>query len=278
MLIGIYHKPPNVLFTKIMPKKIPPVMGYPVRDELIHYSDDLERSNSEADARGYEIDTLNEANKRLLPILAGVIDRINEGVCASKKQLQVIAEGFHDLPLPSFNDSDVDNCLDKATVVHLSLLINSFRLDCENCLNENCEMREPPVSQHKSLEGLLSVRAECSLQNANLRTLGDLSQYSAEELLKFTNFGQKSLREVKDLLAEHGLKLKDEVEEFASDMKPLIDLLSHQVRSYLRDSGIRSLEQLLRTPDKDFQDLRIPRNGLRAIKSALDRLGLEKTN
>lgn len=40
-----------------------------------------------------------------------------------------------------------------------------------------------------------------------IRTLRDLVQYSEVEILKTKNFGRKSLKEVKEVLAEHGLRL-----------------------------------------------------------------------
>jgi len=48
----------------------------------------------------------------------------------------------------------------------------------------------------------LSVRAYNCLKRANVHTLSDLLQYSAEDLLEFKNFGQKSADEVCDSLKE----------------------------------------------------------------------------
>jgi DNA-directed RNA polymerase subunit alpha len=42
----------------------------------------------------------------------------------------------------------------------------------------------------------LSVRAYNCLKRANVHTLSDLLQYSADDLLEFKNFGQKSADEV----------------------------------------------------------------------------------
>ena len=42
----------------------------------------------------------------------------------------------------------------------------------------------------------LSVRAYNCLKRANIHTLSDLLQYSADDLLEFKNFGQKSADEV----------------------------------------------------------------------------------
>jgi DNA-directed RNA polymerase subunit alpha len=53
----------------------------------------------------------------------------------------------------------------------------------------------------------LSVRAENCLQAANIKYIGDLVLKSEAEMLKTKNFGRKSLKEIKELLAEMGLTL-----------------------------------------------------------------------
>lgn len=59
----------------------------------------------------------------------------------------------------------------------------------------------------------LSVRAQNCLNNASIGTLGELVGYSEAEMLKFRNFGQKSLNEIKDKIAELGLHLDYPVKE-----------------------------------------------------------------
>ncbi len=51
----------------------------------------------------------------------------------------------------------------------------------------------------------LSVRAYNCLKAAKINTLSDLVQFETHELLKFRNFGKKSLVEIEDLLKEKGL-------------------------------------------------------------------------
>jgi len=53
----------------------------------------------------------------------------------------------------------------------------------------------------------LSVRAANCLNNANITTVGQLAQKSEAEMLKYRNFGKKSLNEIKAKLAELGLTL-----------------------------------------------------------------------
>src|SRR4051812_22995400 len=53
----------------------------------------------------------------------------------------------------------------------------------------------------------LSVRAANCLNNANITTVGQLAQKSEGEMLKYRNFGKKSLNEIKDKLSQLGLSL-----------------------------------------------------------------------
>ncbi len=62
-----------------------------------------------------------------------------------------------------------------------------------------------------SLEDLeLSARSLNCLKKANIKTVRELVSFSTEELMKFKNFGAKSLTEVREKLAEYKLSLKGE--------------------------------------------------------------------
>jgi DNA-directed RNA polymerase subunit alpha len=53
----------------------------------------------------------------------------------------------------------------------------------------------------------LSVRSSNCLRNANIRTIGDLTRKTEEEITKTRNFGKKSLQEIRDKLRARGLDL-----------------------------------------------------------------------
>jgi DNA-directed RNA polymerase subunit alpha len=53
----------------------------------------------------------------------------------------------------------------------------------------------------------LSVRAANCLNNANITTVGQLAMKTEQEMLKYRNFGKKSLNEIKEKLASLGLLL-----------------------------------------------------------------------
>ena len=58
----------------------------------------------------------------------------------------------------------------------------------------------------RSVEELeLSVRSSNCLRAAEIKSIGDLVQKSEGEMLKFRNFGRKSLKEIQDILGEMGL-------------------------------------------------------------------------
>src|SRR5277367_1681097 len=79
------------------------------------------------------------------------------------------------------------------------------------------EESQPQVSQENSkLKKLLnmsvneielSVRAANCLNNANITTVGQLAMKTEAEMLKYRNFGKKSLNEIKDKLQNLGLSL-----------------------------------------------------------------------
>ncbi|MCK5528264.1 MAG: DNA-directed RNA polymerase subunit alpha [Kiritimatiellae bacterium] len=53
----------------------------------------------------------------------------------------------------------------------------------------------------------LSVRAANCLNNANITTVGELAQKTEGDMLKYRNFGKKSLNEIRDKLVDLGLGL-----------------------------------------------------------------------
>jgi DNA-directed RNA polymerase subunit alpha len=63
----------------------------------------------------------------------------------------------------------------------------------------------------------LSVRSRNCLQKMGIRTLGDLTRTSEQELLASKNFGETSLVEIRDMLTSKGLELG----QFASEPKPV---------------------------------------------------------
>jgi DNA-directed RNA polymerase subunit alpha len=56
------------------------------------------------------------------------------------------------------------------------------------------------------------------LNNANITTVGQLAQKTEAEMLKYRNFGKKSLNEIKDKLLQLGLGLGQKFDPGLVDM------------------------------------------------------------
>jgi len=91
---------------------------------------------------------------------------------------------------------------------HLIIFIN-FEEEDELPLPEE---EEPEQQVNENLfrpvdELELSVRSSNCLQNAGIKLIGELVQRTEAEMLKTKNFGRKSLKEIRDILAEMDLQL-----------------------------------------------------------------------
>jgi DNA-directed RNA polymerase subunit alpha len=64
----------------------------------------------------------------------------------------------------------------------------------------------------------LSVRAHNCLKAANIKTIGDLVRREESEMLKFRNFGRKSLQELMEVLDERGLKFGMDVDKYVENV------------------------------------------------------------
>ena len=69
----------------------------------------------------------------------------------------------------------------------------------------------------KLVEMNLSVRALNCLKAAGVETLGDLVQFNKTDLLKFRNFGKKSLTELDDLLEQMNLQFGTDISKYKLD-------------------------------------------------------------
>ena len=91
---------------------------------------------------------------------------------------------------------------------HLQIFIN-FEEEPEAQLIERDDERDKIKDLlSRSVDELeLSVRSSNCLKNANIKTIGDLVVKSEAEMLKYRNFGRKSLNEIKEIISEMGLGL-----------------------------------------------------------------------
>ncbi|MEI8279105.1 MAG: DNA-directed RNA polymerase subunit alpha [Bacteroidota bacterium] len=77
---------------------------------------------------------------------------------------------------------------------------------------ETLQLRKVLNTPLEDLE--LSVRAFNCLKAAKINSLSELVQYTQEELMKFRNFGQKSLSEIEQVLHERGLHFGMDIAKF----------------------------------------------------------------
>ena len=104
---------------------------------------------------------------------------------------------------------------------HLDIFVNYGELPQEDEEEEEedkefLDMIRKPISE---LE--LSVRSANCLEAANIKTIGDLIQKTEAQMLKYKNFGKKSLAEISAILTTMGLALGMNIEERKKKKKPV---------------------------------------------------------
>ena len=107
-----------------------------------------------------------------------------------------------------------DDALTQASAIlahHLDVFVGYDKDAVE--FEEAADKQDEEQSKKKKLLAMsvneieLSVRAANCLNNANITTVGQLAMKSEQEMLKYRNFGKKSLNEIKDKLTALGLSL-----------------------------------------------------------------------
>jgi len=104
----------------------------------------------------------------------------------------------------------------------LSIFIN-FQEGAEPAPEATVSEEQQKLNENlwKSVDDLeLSVRSANCLQNANIRYIGELVQKTESDMLKTKNFGRKSLKEIKEILAGMGLSLGMKLEGWPGDGPP----------------------------------------------------------
>lgn len=127
----------------------------------------------------------------------------------------------------------------------------------------------------------LSVRSRNCLAKMNIFTLGDLLRITEQEMLSYKNFGETSLKEVKEMLAARGLRLGmyregEERTLSRADQKVLsepIDKLelSPKAGKVLEDLGVSRLGDLAQYTDLDLY--KAPGSGQSVVQELSTALG-----
>ena len=92
---------------------------------------------------------------------------------------------------------------------------DAANLENEEFDEEVLHMRQLPKTRLVDMN--LSVRALNCLKAADVETLGDLVQFNKNDLLKFRNFGKKSLTELDDLLESLNLSFGTDISKYKLD-------------------------------------------------------------
>jgi DNA-directed RNA polymerase subunit alpha len=140
----------------------------------------------------------------------------------------------------------------------------------------------------------LSVRSRNCLKKMNIRTLGDLTRVSEQQLLSSKNFGETSLGEIKEILSTKSLRLGQALEEGshferrfhapqalseqeqATLAKPVSELnLSVRARKCMNRLGINTLGELVhRTADELLESKNFGMTSLNEVREKLRQYGL----
>ncbi|HME88492.1 MAG TPA: DNA-directed RNA polymerase subunit alpha [Chthoniobacterales bacterium] len=199
------------------------VAGYEVLNpkQLICTLDKKHKFDAELEVRVGRGFATGEENKRLdQPIGLIPIDSIFSPVTRVKYAVENTRVGqrtdYDKLILEVWTDGRLtpDDALLQASAIlrhHLDVFVNfneeviEFDETPAGVSEENMKLKKLLNMSVNEIE--LSVRAANCLNNANITTVGQLAQKTESEMLKYRNFGKKSLNEIKDKLQQLGLSL-----------------------------------------------------------------------
>ena len=165
--------------------------------------------------RGY---VPSEVNERYVDIIGTIpLDAIFSPVKKVKYSVvptRVVQRNDYDkLELEIWTDGTIkpDDALAEAAKIakdHFSVFINfdENNLGSDDDFDEDDErIRQILNTPVEELE--LSVRSSNCLKNANIKTIGELTRKTEDDIAKTRNFGKKSLQEIKEKLKEWNLSL-----------------------------------------------------------------------
>ena len=141
--------------------------------------------------------------------------RVGQRTDYEKLTLEVVTDG-------TIHPEDAVKEASRILIQHLMLITDeNITFDSEKDREDNI-VDEHILHMRKllktSLEDLdLSVRAYNCLKAAKINSLGEMVKYDTHELLKFRNFGKKSLVEIEELLTEKGLTFGMDLSKYKLD-------------------------------------------------------------
>jgi DNA-directed RNA polymerase subunit alpha len=159
----------------------------------------------------------------------------------------------------------------------------------EQSFSKFSQVLEIPVTDFE-----LSVRSRNCLKKMNIKTLGDLTRVTEQQLLSSKNFGETSLTEIKEMMGAKGLRLGQSLEEGAQNEmryrpqqplseqeqavlnKPVSEMnLSVRARKCMNRLGINTLGDLIqRTADELLESKNFGQTSLAEVREKLGQYGL----
>ncbi|MCC5833654.1 MAG: DNA-directed RNA polymerase subunit alpha [Opitutales bacterium] len=196
-------------------------------DQVICHLDSEQRFQAELEirvGRGYVAGENNKDPEQSIGVIA--IDSLYSPVRLVKYAIENTRVGqmtdYDKLILEIWTDgrSNPDDCLKQSAAI-LKHHLDVFDKVSEESIEFDSEQTEVSEEQNKLRKLLnmsvneieLSVRAANCLNNANITTVGELAMKSEQEMLKYRNFGKKSLNEIKAKLEQLGLSLGMKIDE-----------------------------------------------------------------
>ena len=190
-------------------------------NQIICTLDKKQKFEAEFDVRvGRGFFTGDENKRPDMPIGVIPIDSIFSPVIRVKYSVENTRVGqrtdYDKLILEVWTDGRItpDEALLQASAIlrhHLDVFVNyddtqiEFDETPEEVSQENTRLKKLLNMSVNEIE--LSVRAANCLNNANITTVGQLAMKTEAEMLKYRNFGKKSLNEIKEKLQQLGLSL-----------------------------------------------------------------------
>jgi len=163
-----------------------------------------------------------------------------------------------------------------------------FSDDASRVADRSSQVLLRPISDFE-----LSVRSRNVLQKMNIKSIGDLTRVTEQELLSSKNFGETSLVEIRDVLATMGLQIgqfaheRSEAEPIdTSSMppdaqvlldRPVSDLnLSVRARKCMVRLGLNTLGELIRKTGDDLLECKnFGVTSLNEVREKLQTMGLK---
>ena len=144
--------------------------------------------------------------------------RVEQKTDYEKLNLEIVTDGSI---TPNAALQEAANIL----IYHFKLFTDDKKLTLENVVeSESDELNEEQLRMRHLLLGKLSdqglsVRAYNCLKAADIDTFADLVSYSRSELMKFRNFGRKSLNEIDILIEKMKLSFGMDVRKYNIEPK-----------------------------------------------------------